>query len=104
MMYTLRHLPPDCRTDVRGLSLDEAFVRMMALASRQFMFSRTGWTLQLLMTNVAPGEPEFLSHATNNAVARQDIKGQVCRHGLGLFLVMTDAEYARWSVQLALVP
>jgi hypothetical protein len=96
-MYTLRHIPPHRHTDARGLSLDEAFVRIVALAGRQFMFTRTGHVMHLLMTNVAPGEPEFLSHATNDAVARQDIKGQVCRHGLGLFKVMTDAEYARLS-------
>lgn len=93
-MYTLRHIPVDRRTVARGLSLDEAFIRMLALAGRQYAFVRTGWAMQLLMTNAAPGEPEFLSHATNNAVARQDIKGQVCRHGLGLFEFTTDAEYA----------
>ena len=68
---------------------------MMALADRHYAFTRTGWVMQLLMTNVAPGEPDFLSHATNNAVARQEIKRQVCRHGLGLFQLLTDQEYER---------
>jgi hypothetical protein len=94
-MYTLRTVPPDRRTHARALSLDEAFVRMMALADRQYRFTRTGWAMQLLMTNVSPNEPEFVSHATNDAVARQEIKRQVCRHGLGLFEVLTDAEYDR---------
>ena len=92
-MYTLRHRPADCRTDARGLTLDGVFVRMMALADRQYAFVRTGWAMQLLMTNVAPGEPDFISHATNNAAARQEIKKLVCRHGLGLFQVLTDLEY-----------
>lgn len=81
-MYTLRSVPPDRRTDARGLTLDEAFVRMMALSDRVYRFTRTGWAMQLLMTNVAPGEPDFTSHATNDAVARREIKAQVCRHGL----------------------
>jgi hypothetical protein len=93
-MYTLRHIPAERRTDARGLTLDEAFVRMMALADRQYMFTRTGWVMHLLMTNRAIDEPEFTSHATNGAVARQEIKRQVCRHGLGMFELMTDAEYA----------
>lgn len=99
-MYTLRHLPANRRTDARGLTLDEVFVRLMALADRQYAFVRTGWATQLLMTNVAPGEPDFISHATNNAVARQEIKKQVCRHGLGLFQVLTDLEYQQALAQV----
>lgn len=53
-MYTLRHIPVDRRTVARGLSLDEAFIRMLALAGRQYAFVRTGWAMQLLMTNAAP--------------------------------------------------
>jgi len=88
-------VPPDRRTDARGLTLDEAFVRMMALSDRVYRFTRTGWAMQLLMTNVAGSEPEFLSHATNDLVARQEIKKQVCNHGLGQFEFMTDSEYVR---------
>lgn len=92
-MYTIRHLPEDYLTDARGLTLDEAFVRMLTMAERQYAFTRTGWVMHLLMTNRQPGEPDFVSHATNNAVARQEIKKLVCRHGLGLFQVLSDREY-----------
>ena len=94
-MYILRQVPADPARDARGLSLDEAFVRMMALSERQYRFVRTCRVMHLLMTNVEPSWPDFLSHATNDAVARQEIKRQVCRHGLGEFEVLTDTEYAQ---------
>jgi hypothetical protein len=94
-MYTLRHIPPDRRTDARGLTLDEAFVRMMALSERQFRFVRTGWGTQLLMTNCSPGEPIFYIDMIFSEPARQEIKRRVCAHGLGLFQVITDEEYVR---------
>ena len=93
-MYTVSPLPSRQHAEARGLTLDEAFVRMMALGERHYTFTRTGGVMQLLMTNSPADEPLFLSHATNDAVARQDIKGQVCRHGLGLFSVMKDWEFA----------
>lgn len=95
-MYTLRQIPADPRSDARGLTLDEAFVRMMGLTGRAYRFTRTGWAMQLLLTE-PPGDVDFLSHATNDAIARQDIKRQVCQHGLGAFTLMTDAEYANQS-------
>jgi len=94
-MYTLRHVPPDYRTDARGLTLDEAFVRILALTERQYMFVRTGWGTQLLMTNSRPGEPIFYVDAIFGVEARQEIKRRVCAHGLGLFQIMTDEEYVR---------
>jgi hypothetical protein len=97
-MYTVRSLPPDTRCNARGLTLDEAFTRMMALGERHYVFVRTGWAMQLLMTNTRKGEPIFCSHATNDSVARQDIKSQVCRHGLGQFEVVRDSEHAQlWA-------
>jgi hypothetical protein len=94
-MYTLRHIPPNHRTDARGLTLDEAFVRMMALSERQYRFVRTGWGTQLLMTNYLPGEPIFYIDMIFSEAARQEIKRRVCAHGLGLFQIMTDEEYVR---------
>ena len=94
-MYALRHVPPDCRTDARGLTLDEAFARMMALSERQFVFVRTGWGTQLLMTNSQPEEPLFYVDMIFSFEARQEIKHRACAHGLGLFQFMTDADYVR---------
>jgi hypothetical protein len=75
---------------------------MMALADRQYAFTRTGWVMHLLMTNCRRGEAGFMSHAANNAVARQEIKKQVCCHGLGLFRVMTDREYEQSVAEVGL--
>ena len=94
-MYTVRHIPPTHRTDARGLTLDEAFVRMMALTERHYRFVRTGWGTQLLMTNTQPGEPTFYVDMIFSAEARQEIKRRVCAHGLGLFQFMSDADYVR---------
>jgi hypothetical protein len=94
-MYTVRHIPPHCRTDARGLTLDEAFIRMMALAERQYMFVRTGWGTQLLMTNSQPDEQIFYVDMIFSAEARQEIKRRVCAHGFGLFQFMTDADYVQ---------
>ncbi len=94
-MYTLRNIPPDRRSDARGLTLDEAFVRLMALSERQCMFVRTGWGTQLLMTNAQPSEPIFYVDMIFSVEARQEIKRRVCAHGLGLFQFMTDEEYLR---------
>ena len=92
-MYTIRTIPPDLKTDARGLTLEEAFARIMALTDRQYMFTRTARIMHLLMTNIAAGEPEFLSEITVDGHARRAIMAQVCDHGLGLFTVMTDEQY-----------
>ena len=92
-MYTIRTIPPSLKTDARGLTLEEAFVRIMALADRQYMFTRTARVMHLMMTNTAEGEPEFLSEVAVDAHARRAIMAQVCDHGLGLFTVITDEQY-----------
>ena len=94
-MYIVSPLPSHPHMEARGLTLDEAFVRIMALAERHYTFVRTGWAMQLLMTNSPPDEPIFCSHATSEAVARQEIKRAVCRHGLGQFQVLTDQVHAQ---------
>ena len=40
-MYTVRTIPPDFLTDARGLTLQEAFTRIMALMDRHYAFART---------------------------------------------------------------
>src|SRR4051794_8498365 len=92
-LYTLRTLPSSLTTDARGLTLLETFTRMMALSGRQYRFFRTSWVTHLAMTDPPPGEPLFESNLTGWAAPREDIIGQVCAHGLGQFLVMTDEQY-----------
>ncbi len=92
-MYTVRSIPPDPSTDARGLSLREAFARIMALAGRHYAFARTGRVMHLMMTEVMAGEPEFLSEFATDETARNAIMAQVCAHGLGRFRVITDEQY-----------
>lgn len=93
-MYTVRHIPAQRVTDARGLTLHEAFMRLIALSERHYAFTRTGRLMHLLMTNPPPGAVEFASEVANDAVARDEIKEKVCGHGLGQFVVMRDEEYA----------
>ena len=92
-MYTIRTIPPDILSDARGLTLAEAFTRIMALMGRQYRFTRTGRVMHLLMTDVADDEPEFCSEFTTDETARNAIMAQVCTHGFGRFRVITDEQY-----------
>jgi hypothetical protein len=94
-MYTVRTIPPDIRTDARGLTLAEAFTRIMALMDRRYAFARTARVMHLMMTRVEEGEPEFLSEFATDETARNAIMAQVCAHGFGRFRVMTDEQYRR---------
>ncbi len=89
-MYTVRHLASQAEMEARGLSLDEAFARLMALSERQYRFVRTGWQMHLLMTSPPPEAPDFVSWASSNVTARREIKEAVCRHGLGQFVVTSE--------------
>jgi hypothetical protein len=94
-MYTVRTIPPDIRTDARGLTLAEAFARIMALMDRRYAFARTARVMHLMMTRVEEGEPEFLSEFATDETARNAIMAQVCAYGFGRFRVMTDEQYRR---------
>jgi hypothetical protein len=94
-MYTVRTIPPDIRSDARGLSLSEAFARIMALMDRRYAFARTARVMHLMMTRVEEGESEFLSEFATDETARNAIMAQVCAYGFGRFRVMTDEDYRR---------
>ena len=92
-MYTVRTIPSDILTDARGLTLTEAFTRIMALMGREYAFARTCRVMHLMMTGVKEGEPEFLSEFTTDETARNAIMAQVCAYGFGRFRVITDEQY-----------
>jgi len=92
-MYTIRSIPADILTDARGLTLQEAFTRIMALMGREYAFARTCRVMHLMMTGVKEGEPEFLSEFTTDETARNAIMAQVCAYGFGRFRVITDEQY-----------
>jgi hypothetical protein len=94
-IYTIRTVPPERLTDAPGLTLYEAFVRMMALSGRAYMFTRTNWVMHLQMTDPPLDAPAFVSRNGSDWAARMEIAEQVCSHGLGEFQVVTDEQYHR---------
>lgn len=61
-LFTLIPLRPGLGTVAPGLTLLEAFTRLMAIAERDFMFFRTGgWVMHLVMLPKSLGEPDFES-------------------------------------------
>jgi hypothetical protein len=93
-LYTLIPLDPCYGTIAPGLTLLEAFTRLMAVAERDYMFFRTGaWTMHMVMPQKPAGEPQFESTLAVDAQARAAIMRQVCDHGLGVFRMMPDEQY-----------
>jgi hypothetical protein len=84
--YTVLPLTRD-EPEAVGLTLDEAFARIMALCERQYIFRRTGLVMRLYMSEANLGEPEFESDLPTDMYARRAIKAQVCEHGLGRYRV-----------------
>jgi hypothetical protein len=70
-----------------GLTLDEAFARIMALCERHYAFARVGRVMRLYVSTADLGEPEFDSDLPTDIYARRAIKAQVCDHGLGRYRV-----------------
>ena len=88
-LYTLVPLEPGTELLAMGLTLEEAFARMLALCERHYVFSRVGRVMRLYMSTAALGEPEFESDLPTDMYARRAIKAQVCEHGLGRYRVET---------------
>lgn len=87
---TVHDLGPNDRLPARGLTLLEAFTRLMALAERDYAFTRTARVMHLVMLPLRPDDPIFESTNTVDSHARHEIRAQVLAHGLGLFRVTQD--------------
>jgi hypothetical protein len=94
-LFTLIPLAPELGTVGPGLTLAEAFTRLMAVAGRDYMFFRTGWVMHLVSPQKPAGEPEFESSLSVDGQARAAIMRQVCDHGLGLFRIVPDEQFHR---------
>lgn len=92
-LYALIPLEPALGTVAPGLTLLEAFTRLMAVAGRDYMFFRTGWMMHMVSPQKPSGEPDFESSLAVDAQARAAILGQVCENGLGLFRVVPDEQF-----------
>jgi hypothetical protein len=92
--FTLLPVDPRQGTIGPGLTLQEAFTRLMAIAGRDYMFFRTGaWVMHLVSPEKGPGEADFESSLSIDSHARADIMRQVCDHGLSLFRMVPDEQY-----------
>lgn len=92
-MYTICSKRPDLEADVGGLTVQEAFTRIMALEGLDYSFTRTGRVMHLLLSKAVPDAPEFLSAIAVDALARNAIMAQVCCHGFGQYRVIPDEQY-----------
>jgi hypothetical protein len=99
-LFTLIPLDRGLAAAAPGLTLLEAFTRLMAVAGRDYMFFRTGWVKHMVSPRKPHGEPEFESPLAVDAQARADIMRQVCEHGLGLFRMVTDEQFYEERVNL----
>jgi hypothetical protein len=82
-LFTLAPLAPTLGTAAPGLTIAEAFRRLMAVAERDYMIFRTCWVMNPVSPQKPPEEPEFASSLAVDAQARAAIILQVCEHGLG---------------------
>jgi len=82
--YTI--IPLELNSDfvVSGLTLLEAFTRIMALADRDYMFFRSGWVMHLVTTNRPADEPDFETPLAT-ALYKRGLRSQMIQdvHPLG---------------------
>jgi hypothetical protein len=71
--YTVLDLTAAPTFPAMGLTLKEAFTRIMALSGRRCVFTRTSRLAHLVMTDPAEGEPSFESPLAVDAQARDAI-------------------------------
>ena len=91
---TLHDLAHPRSLPARGLTLDEAFARVMALAGRErWAFPRTARVMHLVLMPCHTDDPVFESTLPVDGQARDDIMAQVCAHGLGQFRVTPDKKF-----------
>ena len=120
MRYTVFDLEEDWGNEASGLSLEEAFVRLMVLTGCDYSFARDGAEMRLLFQRRKPQpvigfasdewtefmNPDFRSAISNDEEARRSIMEQMIEHGLGHYCVMPDDQYraqqAKFSRSLAI--
>jgi hypothetical protein len=109
MGYTVYSLADEDRHQGSGMSLAEAFAKMMALAHCNYAFGRIDGDLHLTVTPLddVPEEylhdpairarmfPEYRSKYLDDEIARNDLMRRFLKHGLGGYHIVSDEEYAR---------
>ena len=107
MRYTVFDLEEDWGSEAPGLTLEEAFVRLMVLTGRDYSFARDGAEMRLLFQRRKPRpeigfasdewtefmNPDFRSAITDDQEARRSIIEQMIEHGFGTYRAIPDEEY-----------
>jgi hypothetical protein len=102
MAYTVFSLTDEDGVQASGLSLSEAFARMMALARCNYAFGRFNGDMVLTLTpadapDAFPQEPppECKPKQLDSETARAEIMRRFLKHGFGGFRMMTDEDWQR---------
>jgi hypothetical protein len=107
MRYTVFDMQEDWGNEAPGLTLEEAFARLMALAGCDYSFARDGAEMRLLFqcrqSQPEIGfpddewmdfmNPDFRSAVADDTEARRSIMEQMIDNGLGHYCVMSDDRY-----------
>jgi hypothetical protein len=118
-MYTIFDLRKDQGHEGAGLTLHEVFVRLYALAERNYRFERVDGVLRLSCSRNEPKpvpaffihrhleyefsrNPTFESRNPNEEEARRELMAVAIKHGLDTYCVVTDEKYRRETAKQAL--
>jgi hypothetical protein len=105
-MYTVFHVVED-GSEMRGLTLPEAFSWVMALAQRNYFFVRLGDEMVLRVKRQKPlpelafpdpdmdgfFSPKFRSARADNDIARAEIMDAVIRIGIDGYAAIPDEQF-----------
>jgi len=107
--YTIVFLEDDSGHNGTGLSVDEAFARIMALTETEYVFARDHGVMRLFLTNheARKGEPfdddsefgrlqnpDYRSPNPNDSAARYEIMLQAISGGRDGYFAVSDEQYA----------
>ena len=102
MGYTVYSLTDEDGAQASGLTLSEAFARMMALAQCDYAFGRFSGDVHLTLRpadapDSFPAEPppECRSKLMDDAMARAEIMRRVLKNGYGGYRIVTDEDWQR---------
>lgn len=107
MRYTVFDLEEDWGNEAPGLTLEEAFARLMALAGCDYSIARDGGEMRLLFQRRQPQpeigfadaewmdfmNPDFRSAVVDDNEARRNVMEQMIEHGFGNYRVVPDEQY-----------
>ena len=109
MGYTVYSLADEDRHQGSGMTLAEAFAKLMALAHCNYAFGRFEGDMRLTVTPLddVPEEylhdpairarmfPEYRSKFLDDQIARNDLMRRFLKYGLGGYFITSDEEFAR---------